>query len=189
DGVHELWQHEADQPAAAAAQLGGPLVAQHVQGGEHRVPRALGHPRLAVEHATDRRLAHAHLLRHIRKPSRHGSILATNNASRLRDLHSHANGLRPVAGCPTWSGRGHEATATFCSSVASCSSTRPRTWVPAATCSVSSMSPCSCTRCTRSPLSYGTTRSTCTPGRGSSAAIRARSSAIPSPECAETTAV
>ena len=43
DGVLQLGQHEADKPGTLPAQLAGPLVAEHVERGEHRFPGAVGH--------------------------------------------------------------------------------------------------------------------------------------------------
>ena len=86
DRVLQLGQHQADQPAAFAAQLGGTLVAQHVQGREHGRAGRLGHAAAAVEHPADGRLADAGLLRHLGETFGHGGILRQDPANLVRDL-------------------------------------------------------------------------------------------------------
>ena len=65
DRVLELGQDEADEPGAFAAQLGRSLVAEDVEGGQHRLAGRLGDAGLAVEHAADGRLADADLACHL----------------------------------------------------------------------------------------------------------------------------
>ena len=84
DRVLQLRQDQTDQPRSVAAQLGRPVVAEDIQRGEHRRAGRVGDAGLAVEHATDRRLADADVARyvgespcHVRKP----------NAFRCKPLH------------------------------------------------------------------------------------------------------
>ncbi len=86
DRVLQLGQDQADEPGALAAQLCGPLVAEDVERGEHRLPGGLRNPGLAVEHPADRGLADSDLPGHLSKSSRH----ARKNSA------SFANGLRTV---------------------------------------------------------------------------------------------
>jgi len=60
-------KHEADQSTAVAAQLGGPFVAEYVEGDEDRLPRRVGDARLGVQDAADRRFTDTGLLRDIRQ--------------------------------------------------------------------------------------------------------------------------
>jgi len=62
DRVLKLGQHQPDQPGALAAQLGRALIAEHVKGGEHGFPGAVGHACLAIEHPAHSGLADADLL-------------------------------------------------------------------------------------------------------------------------------
>ena len=87
DRVLQLGQHQPDQPGPLAAQLGGALVAQHVQRGEHGCPGVLGDPGLAVEHPADRGLADPDLLRHLcQSPACHARKCTPSNCIRLHRL-------------------------------------------------------------------------------------------------------
>ncbi len=63
--VLQLGQDEPDQTGPVSPELGRPLVAEHVEGGEHGAPGGLTDAGPAVEHATDGGLADADLLGHL----------------------------------------------------------------------------------------------------------------------------
>ena len=75
DRVLQLGQEEPDEPRPFAAQFARPLVAEHVERGEHRGARARPHPRFVVEHPAHGGFADPDLARHIGETSRHGASL------------------------------------------------------------------------------------------------------------------
>ncbi len=86
DGVLELREDEAHEAGALAAELRRPLVAQDVEGREDPLARCIRDAGLLVQDATDGRLGHANLLRHVRKSSRHAHILC-NIAQEVASPH------------------------------------------------------------------------------------------------------
>ena len=54
--VLQFREHQADQPGPLAAQLRGPLVAEHVEGGQHGFAGRVRDARPAVEDPADGRL-------------------------------------------------------------------------------------------------------------------------------------
>jgi hypothetical protein len=69
DRVVELRDDEPDEAGGPLLQPGRPLVAEDVEGGEHRLAGAVGDPGTAVEDPADRRLADAGLHRDVGQPS------------------------------------------------------------------------------------------------------------------------
>ncbi|CPU64773.1 Uncharacterised protein [Mycobacteroides abscessus] len=82
DGVDELREHEPYEAAALPAQLGRPLVAEHVERREHRVSRGLRDAGLPVEHAAHGGLADTDLGGDLRQTSRH-AVDYTSGCKRL----------------------------------------------------------------------------------------------------------
>jgi hypothetical protein len=75
DRVVQLRHHQADQAGAAFAQLGRPLVTQHVQRGQHRLAGLGGHAWTVVEDPRDGRLAHFGLPRDVGQACTHGGMV------------------------------------------------------------------------------------------------------------------
>lgn len=71
-GVLQLRRDQADQSGGALAQPHGPLVAEDVERGKHGLAGGSGHPRLAVEHPADRRLADPRLRCDVGQSRGHG---------------------------------------------------------------------------------------------------------------------
>ena len=67
DRILELGQHQPDEPAAVAAQLGRPFVAEDVERDEDRLAGRIGDPGLRVQDAADGGLADTGLLGDIRQ--------------------------------------------------------------------------------------------------------------------------
>ena len=90
DRVLQFGQHQADEPGAFTAQLGGPFVAEDVERGQHGLPGTGGHAGLAVEDPADRGLADPHLLGHLREPpagyTRHGCKYTASIRKYLQNL-------------------------------------------------------------------------------------------------------
>ena len=70
-GVGQLGDDEADEAGGAGAQLLGSLVAEHVEGGQHGLPRLGRHAVLAVEDPRHRGRADAGLLGQVRQSGAH----------------------------------------------------------------------------------------------------------------------
>ena len=92
DRVLQLGQHEPDQPGPLAAQLRRSLVAEHVEGGQHRLAGRLGDAGALVEHPADRRLADPDVAGDLGKPATHLRKFTTRSRKYLQ---------RPVAPRPT----------------------------------------------------------------------------------------
>ena len=75
DRVLQLGHDEPDHARPPHAQVRRPLVADHVERGEHCRARRVGDARLAVEHAADGRLADPGLLGYVCKISRHAATI------------------------------------------------------------------------------------------------------------------
>jgi len=77
DGVLQFGQHEADEPGTLPAELARAFVSEHIERGQHRVPGAIGHACLTVEHPAHGGLTDPDLLGHVGEPpggsSRHAS--------------------------------------------------------------------------------------------------------------------
>ena len=89
DRVDQLGHHQADEQRRLRLQPGGPVVAEHVDRGEHRLPGRVGHPRPVVEHPADRGLADVGLRRDVGQAGGprlvHGA--QSNNAGRMPSPH------------------------------------------------------------------------------------------------------
>ena len=84
DRVLQLGHDEPDHARTSHPQVRRPLVADHVERGEHGGAGRIGDPRLPVQDATDRRLADAGLLRYVCKIPRHSAIIRRIRASPAR---------------------------------------------------------------------------------------------------------
>ncbi|CAG6395933.1 hypothetical protein SCOCK_380010 [Actinacidiphila cocklensis] len=71
DRVLQLGQHQTHQPRPDPPQLRGPLVAQHIERRQHRLPRRVRHPGPAVQNPAHRRLADPDLLGHLHEFAYH----------------------------------------------------------------------------------------------------------------------
>ena len=81
DRVLELRHDEPDHARLPPPQMRRPLVADHVERGQHRRARRVRDAGLAVQHAADRRLADAGLLRDVCKLAGHAATLRQNPAN------------------------------------------------------------------------------------------------------------
>jgi hypothetical protein len=95
DRVLEFGQDQADQPGALPAQLGGALVAEHVERGRDGRAGGVGHAGLAVQHPAHRRLADPGLLRDIRKSSWHGARILQISARNFANGRDGCSGSIP----------------------------------------------------------------------------------------------
>ena len=66
-GFSSSGHDQPDQPGAALAQPARPFVAEHVEGGQHRLPGTVADAGLVVEDPADGRLADAGLGRDLRQ--------------------------------------------------------------------------------------------------------------------------
>jgi hypothetical protein len=93
DRILQLGHHQPDQSGAHAAKLRGTLVAEYIQGGEHRLPGGVRDTALVVEHPADRRLAHADFSGHFGESARHNHIM-TWHCGHLPSSSSTSGDLR-----------------------------------------------------------------------------------------------
>ena len=93
DRVLQLGDDQADHPRPAHPKMRGPLVADHVERSQHGGTGRVGNAGLAVQDATDRRLADPGLLRDVCKPPRHAATLRQRTASLSQTL-GKAGGAR-----------------------------------------------------------------------------------------------
>ena len=94
-----------DHARAPHAEVGRPLVPDHVEGREHRRSGRVRDPGLAVQDAAHSGLADSGLLGDVGKSSRHGAIIRQCVASVALDLHDTSSAWRPGTSCRRRYGR------------------------------------------------------------------------------------
>ena len=103
------------RPADRAPQPGRPLEAEHVERGQDRLFGLLRHPRLAVQHPGDRRLADPRLGRDVRQPrSTAHAGHCTHRRLTLQQDPARTCRLQTAHSCPLREQNGHVTRRTPC---------------------------------------------------------------------------